>query len=214
MDTDYRASFLPPAPRFFILKKNRIFDLLPMRTIFFYTIILSTLLTAACTRSEREEAILERLKEGAPQKEAFNVRFLFSEQGVLQAELNAPHAIELKVGEEDQRLFDRGLRIQFYTPEGQPKSDLKAINGIFKNQYNYAELWGDVVVINEKSDTLETDTLFWNKAADIMHTRGQVVIRTPNERIYGDSLVGNTDFSEYKIFKIRGIVKVNQEEGT
>jgi hypothetical protein len=58
---------------------------------------------------------------------------------------------------------------------------------------------------------LETDTLYWNKEANIMHTRGQVIIRTPNERIYGDSLVGTTDFSEYKIFKIRGIVKVNQE---
>lgn len=169
------------------------------------------LIWGACTRTPREQALLDRLKEGAPQKEAFNVRFLFSEEGKLQAELVAPHAIEQRDGEEDLRIFDRGIRIQFYTPEGESKSDLKAVHAIFKKQFNYAEMWEDVVVINNKSDTLETDTLFWNKEANVMHTRGQVIIRTPNERIYGDSLVGTTDFSEYKIFKIRGIVKVNQE---
>jgi LPS export ABC transporter protein LptC len=181
------------------------------RLTFLSMLLLLTLLGVACSRTPREQALLNRLKEGAPQKEAFNVSFLFSEEGRLQAELTAPHAIEQRNGEEDLRIFDRGIRIQFYTPEGEAKSDLKAVHAIFKKQFNYAEMWEDVVVINNKSDTLETDTLFWNKEANVMHTRGQVIIRTPNERIYGDSLVGTTDFSEYKIFKIRGIVKVNQE---
>ena len=178
---------------------------------YLFTLLVLALMAAGCTRTPREQALLNRLKEGAPQKEAFNVSFLFSEEGKLQAELTAPHAVEMREGEEDLRIFDRGVRIQFFTPEGEAKSDLKAVHAVFKRQFTYAKMWEDVVVINNKSDTLETDTLYWDKTANIMHTDGQVTIRTPNELIYGDSLVGTTDFSEYKIFKIRGMVKVKQE---
>jgi LPS export ABC transporter protein LptC len=169
---------------------------------------------SSCKRTEREDAMLDRLRDGGPQKEAFNVRFLFSEQGILQAELTAPHAIEAKENDLDVRIFDRGLEIAFYNPEGDVKSELRAGKGTFKNNFNYAELLDDVVVVNNKSDTLMTDTLYWDKTINLMHTkRGRNIIRTPNEEITGDSISSTTNFSEYKIYNITGVVRINQGEG-
>jgi hypothetical protein len=173
------------------------------------------LLTCSCKRTERESAILRRMnEESVPLKEAFNVRFLFSEQGILSAELLAPHALETKQNEQEVRVFDRGLTISFFSPDGEIKSELKAGHGTFKNGFNYAELLDDVVVVNNKSDTLMTDTLYWDKAKNLMHTkRGRNIIRTPREEITGDSISSTTNFSEYKIYNITGVVRVNQGGG-
>lgn len=176
------------------------------------TLTLTLTLLIGCGRSEEEEAYLRHLEEGAPIKEAFDVRFIFSEKAVIQATLEAPHAIEAKEGEEDVRIFDKGMKLEFFTKEGEPKSSLTSDNGKFKNQFNEAEVWGNVVMFNINGDKLETERLFWNKKTEKIHTNEFVKIRTATEVIYGDSMDANTDFTEYKIYNIRGSIQLKDEE--
>jgi LPS export ABC transporter protein LptC len=169
-------------------------------------------LLSACSRTEEEKARLKQFEESGPMREAFNVRFLFSEQAILQAELTAPHAVETTEDEQDVRLFDRGLNLLFYTPEGERKSELIADNGKFRNQFKEAEVWGNVVMVNEKGDKMETEKLFWDKVEDRLYTPEFVKIRTESEIIFGDSMIANTDFTEYRIFNIRGAISLKDEE--
>ena len=60
----------------------------------FWIIALLGIVLWGCTRSEEEDATLDQMEKGTPIKEAFQVRFTFSENAVMQAELEAPHAIE------------------------------------------------------------------------------------------------------------------------
>ena len=175
-------------------------------------ILLLLLLASACSRTEEEKQHLKQLEDIGPVKEAFNVRFLFSEEAVLQAELNAPHAIESTEDEKDVRLFDQGMQLIFYTPEGNKKSELTSDKGKFLNQFKEAEVWGNVVMINEKGDKLETERLFWNKVEDRIYSNEFVKIHTDTEIIYGDSMLANTDFTEYKIYNIRGSISLKDEE--
>lgn len=174
-----------------------------------------------CTRTEEEEATLKQFDEGTPTKEAFQVRFVFSENAVVQAELDAPHAIEAKENGQDVRIFDKGLHMIFYTPDGQKESELTSVHGTFKNQFNDAIIHGDVVMLNSKGDRLTADTLFWNKTKNRIKAKPTIVnnrvkrpvmIHTATEIIYGDSLDSNTNFTEYKIFGITGSVNVKDEE--
>lgn len=241
-----------------------------MRFIFFLSLV--TVALFGCTRTEEEEATLKQFQDETPLKEAFQVRFVFSENAIVQAELDAPHAIESKENNQEVRIFDRGLHLIFYTPEGLKQSDLTARNGKFKNQFNDAEVWGDVVMVNSKGDRLMADTLFWNKTKNRLKAKPAlqvverdtvivetvpmhpvpvhgmmnlvrsmfihpmlvnttlvntvlrdtvikemvqsrpVVIKTATEDIYGDSLDANTDFTEYKIFNIKGGVNVKEGE--
>lgn len=178
----------------------------------FIILIIGLFAFSACTRTEKENAHLKHLEDGAPVKEAFQVKFLFSENAIMQAQLEAPHAIESKEDGLDVRIFDRGMHLIFYTPEGEPKSDLTSENGKFKNQFNDAEVWGNVVMINEKGDKLETERLFWNKKTNRIHTKDFVKIRTETEIIYGDSMDANTDFTEYRIYNIVGSVSLKNGE--
>lgn len=176
------------------------------------TLLFVLLLATACSRTEKEEQYLKDLEDTGPIKEAFNVRFLFSEQAILQAELNAPHAIEAVEDEKDVRIFDRGMHLVFYTPEGEKKSELTSQKGKFMNQFKEAEVWGEVVMVNEKGSKLETERLFWDKVEDRIYSNEFVKIQTESEIIYGDSMLANTDFTEYKIFNPRGSVSLKDEE--
>ncbi len=177
----------------------------------FWIIVLLAFAAWSCTRTEEEDATLKQFEEGTPVKEAFQVRFVFSENAIVQAELEAPHAIEAREENEDVRIFDKGMHLSFYTPEGTKETDLVAKNGKFRNQFNEAEVWGEVVMINSKGDQLRTEHLWWNKTKNRIHTdRNLVKIITATEIIYGDSLDANTDFTEYKIFNINGAVNVKE----
>lgn len=191
-----------------------------MRHILLFAIL--TLFLLGCTRTEAEEATLKNFGDGAPIKEAFQVKFVFSENAIIQAQLEAPHAIEAKENGQDIRIFDRGLHMTFYTPAGEKQSELTSIHGKFKNQFNDATVWGDVLMINGKGDRLTADTLFWNKTKNRIRAKPMinprkgtverpVMIKTATENIYGDSLDANTEFTEYKIWNIRGSLDVKED---
>ena len=186
-----------------------------MQSFRYILFLMAMVVLAACGRTEEEEAYLKKLEEQGPLKEAFDVKFIFSEMAVLQAELEAPHAIEAKekVGdkEEDIRIFDRGMHLMFYNPNGAKKSDLTSDQGTFRNQFQDAEVWGNVILINERGDRLETEKLFWSKTMDKIWTPGFVKIFTETEVIYGDSMVSNTDFTEYEIINIKGAMTLKEE---
>lgn len=190
-----------------------------MRYFVSISILIFSLL--GCTRTKEEEATLKQFDQTTPTKEAFQVRFVFSEDAIVQAELDAPHAIEATENGQDVRIFDKGLHMIFYTADGVKESELTSKHGTFKNQFNDALLYGDVVMLNSKGDRLTADTLFWNKIKNRIkakptiknnRVKRPVMIHTATEIIYGDSLDSNTDFTEYKIFGITGSVNVKDEE--
>jgi LPS export ABC transporter protein LptC len=182
-----------------------------MRNI--WIIALVALAAWGCTRTADENATLKQFEEGVPVKEAFQVRFTFSENALMQAQLDAPHAVETKENDQDVRIFDRGLHLVFYNKAGVKETELRSVNGKFRNQFNEAEVWGRVEMINSKGDRLETEHLWWNKTTNRIHTDSNLVkIKTQNETIYGDSLEANTDFTEYKIFNINGAVNVKEDD--
>lgn len=182
-----------------------------MTRIFYITFVLITFLLS-CERTPEEEAYLRHLEEAGPMQEAFDVHFIFSEMAVIQAELTAPHAIATKEDDEEVRIFDRGMELRFFTPEGTRKSDLTSDQGKFTNQFQEAEVWGNVILINEKGDRLETEKLFWSKTNDKIWTPGFVKIFTETEVIYGDSMVSNTDFTDYEIINIVGAFTLKDDE--
>lgn len=183
-----------------------------MKPAFYIVVLFFFGFAMGCQPTEEEKNYLKHLDE-EPVKEAFNVRFIFSEKAIIQATLEAPHAIETVIDEKDARIFDNGLHLIFFTPEGDPRSDLTSEQGKFQNQFSEAEVWGNVVMVNGQGDKMETERLFWNKNTDRIYTNEFVKIRTENEIIYGDSMEANSDFTEYKIYHIRGSITLEQEAG-
>lgn len=143
-----------------------------------------------CAPTKEELEYLNPQKD-VPLREAFNVRFIFSEEAVIKATLEAPHAVERKrkqinaVGEEVEegyQEFDRGVTMTFFDEEGIEKSRLTAKYGEFPGNFDKAEFRGNVVVKNVTGETMVTDKLFWDKKAEIIWA--PYILRLPQPIYY------------------------------
>lgn len=153
--------------------------------------ILSVILLG-CSPTKEELDFIKPNKD-VPLREAFNVRFIFSEEAVIKATLEAPHAVERKrifyneAGEEREESyqeFDQGVEMTFFDEAGLEKSRLTALYGEFPGGFNRAEFRGNVVVKNVTGETMVTDKLFWNKKEELIWA--PYILRPPQPIYYVD----------------------------
>lgn len=158
--------------------------------------------------NEKEKTIpkdYEQIRKNLPLQEGKNIRYYYTERTLLKAVLEAPHFREvLDTNRHSIVYFDSSLKIIFYNSEGKKESELRANRGLYHNKKGYAEAKGNVIVVNEKNEKLETENLFWYKSIDKLSTNAFVKITRQEEILFGDSLVSNTSFSNYKIYKLKG----------
>jgi LPS export ABC transporter protein LptC len=88
------------------------------------------------------------------------------------------------------------------------ENQLDANYAISHENEKIIEVRNDVRLENVKGERLNTEKLTWNQASKKIYTDQFVKITTPDEVIYGDGFESNQNFTEYKIFKIRGILSL------
>jgi LPS export ABC transporter protein LptC len=184
-----------------------------MRPLYLFFLVTVIVLLTACKRSQAEEAYLKDMTKDEPVQEAYNVKFMLTEKAILQARLTAPHVIERDEANGRVSYFDKGLHLEFFTPEGAKESDLVANEGVFRNKFAAAEVFGNVVVTTNDGKKMETEKLFWNRESDSIYTDQFVKIRTKDQIIYGDSLDSDTKFNNFRIYNIRGTIPVESGDG-
>jgi LPS export ABC transporter protein LptC len=145
--------------------------------------------------------------------QAYNITYYYSELGKPRAKLSAYCAKEFlgQSAEESYTRLERNLVIEFFDSFGLVESRLQADTAELYDNQGIAVAWGNVVVTNNKGDRLETQKLRWRKKDQKIHTNSPVKIYTKNEILVGDSLVASTNFQQYKLYKIRGSLTVNEK---
>jgi LPS export ABC transporter protein LptC len=166
-----------------------------------------------CYDPEPPPKNFEEKRMEIPLSESYDVTYRFLDRGRLEAIMTAPYIREMpqKAPNKTITYADSGLRIRFFDERERQKSFLRANWAVLRDYEGTAEARGNVVLINEGGDTLRTEKLFWNRPKKRITTPAFVTITTPEEIVMGDSLVSNTDFTEYTIYKIRGTIQVNEE---
>lgn len=82
-------------------------------------------------------------------------------------------------------------------------ADSAKIDESNNNMYAY----NNVYVWSEKSETsLITDFLEWNEEKKMLYSNKYVKINSPVEIIEGIGMESNQDLSNYKIFKVKGVI--------
>lgn len=148
-----------------------------------YTFLLVlALLTGACSTTT-DELDPEALSKNAPIREAFQVRFVFSEMADVKAALQAPHVIETIIEEQNVQIFDRGVEMIFFNEEGEERSTLIADSAIFTNKFEQAEFWRNVVITNIGGERIEAKRMHYNKG-DSVSTMWAPLEVTPPQPIY------------------------------
>jgi LPS export ABC transporter protein LptC len=169
-----------------------------------------TLILASCENDIEKVKLLSDHKI-APVETATDIRILYSDSARVQVEIIAK---ELNHYETENPYIEmpKGLQANFFDDSMHVKSKLTADYGIRYERDQMMEARKNVVVVNEKGETLNTEHLIWDERTERLKSDEFVKITTKGEIIMGTGFEANQDFSKYKIFNIKGTIPINSND--
>jgi LPS export ABC transporter protein LptC len=89
---------------------------------------------------------------------------------------------------EPYEIFPKGIRVIGYTPEGEIETEITANMAVHRTQSGLEqwEVYGNVVIVNHlNKETMITDTLYWERAKQRIHTHAFVRMFSPQGLMQG-----------------------------
>lgn len=158
---------------------------------------------------EKVEAIME--EELLPVEVADSIEIIYSDSALLKVILTANH-LERFLGENPYLEMTEGVHVRFFNNLGQVESELRSNYAVSYENTDIMEAKEDVVVVNKKGETLNTEHLVWEEKTERIHTEEFVKITTEDEVIFGHGFESNQDFTKYRIKKIKGTINLKDED--
>ena len=182
----------------------------------FYLLI--PILLLAFSSCENDIAVVNTVtsisEKNLPIQSDRNVEIMYSDSARVRAKLTSPK-LDRYAGIKPYMELPKGMEIVFYDEHHKEQTKLTADYGIgfdSGNGMEHMEAKRNVVVINQKGDTLNTEHLIWNAITRKIFTDEFVKIKTKEETIWGDGLVANQDFSDYEIKNVKGQIIAKDED--
>ncbi|MGB3948321.1 MAG: LPS export ABC transporter periplasmic protein LptC [Bacteroidia bacterium] len=178
--------------------------------------LFSLLFFQAC---ENDVAVVNTItsatKKESPIELSKNVIFYYSDSARIRSCLKTPQ-VDHYLGKKPYYEMVKGLDVVFYDQNRKEQTKLTANygigydNGENENKMSVMEAKGNVIVINEKGDKLNTEHLVWNSQTKKIYTNEFVKITTKDEVIWGNGLEAEEDFSEYEIKQVKGQIALKE----
>lgn len=150
-------------------------------------------------------------EETFPVEVADSVQIVYSDSALLKVILNANH-LERFVGDNPFIEMTEGVHVRFFNNLGNVESELSSNYAISYENTDIMEAKENVVVVNKKGETLNTEHLIWEEKSERIHTEEFVKITTEDEVIFGHGFESNQDFTKYRIKKIKGTINLKEED--
>jgi LPS export ABC transporter protein LptC len=184
-----------------------------IKTVAVAFLVAATFLFSACTNTSEDIIELSAEVEAKPLNVQKNIIYEYSDSSFKRLEVRAPEVIDYSQIEEPYREFPAGIDVTFYAKDGTPESHLTS---------NYAkeliaeQIWearGDVIVLNEKGEKINTEQLFWDVRKEMIYSNVFVKIATGDEVIMGDGFEADQNFTSYKIKgNVKGEIQIEEKE--
>lgn len=157
-------------------------------------------------------SITSTAEKALPIQSSKNAEYIYSDSAVVRAVLKAPQ-IDNYAGKKPYMELPLGMNVVFFQADKKEQTKLTANYGIGYDNGNGVmekmEAKGNVIVINEKGDKLNTEHLTWNTFTKKIYTDAFVKITTKDQVICGDGMIADQDFSEYEITNVTGTFDIN-----
>lgn len=173
-----------------------------------FTVIILACFFVSCENDESTIAKLTVSKR-EPSELIRNLQTLYSDSGIVKVKVTAPVLLRY-IEPKPLTEMPKGIQIEFYDEHLKVISHLKAGYAIQDVQAHKWEAQRDVVVVNEKGNTLNTEKLIWDENSQLLSSDQFVKITTAEEIIYGNGFEANQDFSRYRIFNVKGRITVKK----
>ncbi len=174
------------------------------------TFVAVLFLFSACENKVKEVQKLAR-DERIPMEVQKDFVLQYSDSTINRMELTAPLAESYPQLDIPQREFREGIFVRFLDATGRENSTLRADYALQLIDKDLWEARGDVVVVNEKGEQLNTEKLFWNARKEIIYSDEFVKLTTPTQIIMGEGFQADQNFSEYEINSVSGIINIEDD---
>ncbi len=137
-------------------------------------------------------------------------RITFSDSGLVQAYVRGPllHRKATAGGNFTDR-FIEGVEVEFLGPDGKPTSWLFADYGENRKSVNEVYVRDNVLLYNDKGDTLQSEDLYWDISESILYTDKFARLRSQDKLFYGFGFKAKDDFSEWEMKALKGVADVD-----
>lgn len=178
-----------------------------------YCLLLFSLALYAC-ENDISKISLDIDYASLPIESSKNVRMILSDSAEVKIILTTALLDVYDVKDNPYFEMKEGVEVNFYNDSMKSYSKVTANYAIRYPNTGITDAKGNVVVINEKGEQLNTEHLTWDEKKQIIYTDEFVKISTADEIIYGTGLEANQEFSHYKIMNIKGTINVKDEQNT
>lgn len=151
-----------------------------------------------------------------PTSSAFSTETLISDSGKLKVRLQAPQRDQYELPQNKNYIeFPKGITSYFYDSTENVSSKIVSRYAIFHMSEDLFEARNNVVMNDNKGDTLTTEQLFWDRKKATIYSRIFTRIITQDGIFYGENgFESNQNFSKWKLINSKGIVNVTDSSGT
>lgn len=169
--------------------------------------LLGMILLVSCT-SEAEKVKLLTEPQNLPLETGKNILITYTDSGYTKAKVFAPYLERFATDERNETVMKKGITAYFYSKQNKVDSYLKSKYAIRYDREKRMVARNDVVLVNSKGDTLNTEELIWDETTQKISSDKYIRITTKDEIIMGDGFESNTEFTKYKIYSIRGVISL------
>ena len=145
-----------------------------------------------------------------PDQVVKQVEVMYSTSGIVVFQLNAPILYQYG-GEKNYNEMTEGVEVKIFNKQMVVTTKLTSNYAIDSTYANKMEARENVIVVNEKGETLNTEKLLWNKKTEQITSDVFVKITTADQIIMGKGLISNQDFTEYRILEPSGIINIDND---
>ncbi len=145
------------------------------------TFVVATVIYSCKDKLQKSDDILNSAK--LPTQVIENMSVQQSEKGLPRMRMTAPLMERYEKLAEPYDIFPKGINVKAFTPDGMLETEMSANAAIHftKGKNEKWEAYGNVVVKNYiKGETMETDTLFWDRANKKIYTKCLVKLYAPD----------------------------------
>tara|TARA_B100000029_G_scaffold516253_2_gene628162 strand:- start:186851 stop:187411 length:561 start_codon:yes stop_codon:yes gene_type:complete len=171
-------------------------------------ILVVILFAISCSPLDQEEIGSEN-QQSYPDQEAWDTVLYLSKEGRQEATIRTGHRLFFL--ESNMTVMDDGVQVTFFDKNGQSVSTLESNHGTINGLTNDLKVWGNVLVRSKDGKSLETDSLKWFSARNLIQTDATVYLTDGGDRIRGEGFEADPTIRNWSIQRqIRGEIRPNE----
>jgi len=149
-------------------------------------------------------------RDNFPVESAKDAEIIYSDSAIVKVKLTAPQ-LDRYIGKNPYIELPKGIEILFYDGDLKVASQLTANYAVSYEAKGKMEAKGNVVLINEEGEKLNTEHLIWDEEKEMIYSNEFVKITTADEIIMGEGLESNLNFTKFKIKNIQGTITIKDD---